>query len=34
MMAARSAKKGAETVIWLATEANNNIIGKFFRYKE
>ena len=34
MGASRSAGKGAETAVWLATEAAQNITGKFFRDKK
>ncbi|MFZ5429251.1 MAG: SDR family oxidoreductase [Bacteroidota bacterium] len=32
--ASRSVAKGAETAVWLATEAAQNLTGKFFRDKK
>lgn len=29
-----SVEKGAETVVWLATEANHELTGKFFKNKK
>jgi NAD(P)-dependent dehydrogenase (short-subunit alcohol dehydrogenase family) len=34
MLASRSVAKGAETPVWLATEAPQSLTGKFFRDKE
>lgn len=32
--ATRSVEKGAETVVWLASEARQELTGKFFKDKE
>ncbi len=32
--AIRSVHKGAETIVWLATEANGRVSGRFFRNKK